>query len=129
LQILDVAAPTLSVSATPAILWEPNHTFQDITVTVAVQDNCDANPTITLVSVTSNEPETGFLGEGDKGPDIQGAALGTDDRSFSLRSERGTGNGSTGRVYTIVYRATDQYGNASEATATVTVPTDGSGLN
>jgi uncharacterized repeat protein (TIGR01451 family) len=128
LEILDVAAPALSVSATPAILWEPNHKFQNITVTVAVQDNCDANPAITLVSVTSNEPATGFLGSGDKGPDIQGAAVGTDDRSFSVRAERGTGNGSTGRVYTIIYRATDQFGNASEATATVTVPTDVSGL-
>ncbi len=63
------------------------------------------------MSVTSNEPETGFLGNGDKGPDIQGATIGTDDRAFSLRSERGTGGQSTGRVYTITYRATDASGN------------------
>ena len=79
------------------------------------------------MSVTSNEPETGFLGNGDKGPDIQGAAIGTDDRAFSLRSERGTGGQNTGRVYTITYRATDSSGNTKDVTATVTVPTSNSG--
>ena len=79
------------------------------------------------MSVTSNEPESGFLGNGDKGPDIQGAAIGTDDRAFSLRSERGTGGQSTGRVYTITYRATDASGNTKDAVATVTVPTSNSG--
>jgi uncharacterized repeat protein (TIGR01451 family) len=124
LQILDVAAPSLTVSASPAILWSPDHKFRNISVTVGVEDNCDSNPTVTLVSVTSNEPATGFLGTGDKGPDIQGATVGTDDRSFAVRAERGTGNGSTGRVYTIVYRAADIHGNVSEATTTVFVPTD-----
>jgi endo-1,4-beta-xylanase len=82
---------------------------------------------VTLVSVVSNEPESGFLGNGDEGPDIQGASVGTDDRTFSLRSERGTGGQSTGRVYTITYRATDLSGNNREVVATVTVPTNNSG--
>jgi uncharacterized repeat protein (TIGR01451 family) len=127
LQVLDVAPPTLTVTVSPAILWPPNHKFQDIVVAITVEDNCDPHPTVTLVSVTSNEPETGCLGNGDKGPDIEGAALGTDDRAFSLRSERGTGGQSTGRVYTITYRASDQYGNSKDAVATVTVPTSNSG--
>jgi hypothetical protein len=129
LQILDVAPPALAISVSPATLWPPNHKFQDVTATITVKDNCDPDPTVTLVSVTSNEPETGFLGNGDKGPDIEGAAIGTDDRAFSLRAERGTGVQSTGRVYTITYRATDRSGNASEAKAIVTVPTNGSGLH
>ena len=66
------------------------------------------------MSITSNEPATGFLGQGDNGPDIEGAAFGTDDRTFSLRAERGTGKGSTGRVYTINYRVTDKSGNATD---------------
>ncbi|HET7144092.1 MAG TPA: hypothetical protein VFI68_08750, partial [Anaerolineales bacterium] len=61
------------------------------------------------------------------GPDILGAAFGTDDRLFSLRSERGSGGQNTGRVYTITYRATDNSGNNTEATATVKVPTSSSG--
>jgi uncharacterized repeat protein (TIGR01451 family) len=127
LQILDVAPPSLTVTVSPAILWSPDHKFQDIAVTITVTDNCDPHPSVKLVSVVSNEPETGFLGNGDKGPDIEGAAIGTDDRAFSLRSERGTGRGSTGRVYTITYRATDVSGNVRDVTATVTVPTSNSG--
>ena len=115
------------MTLSPTTLWPPNHKFQNVTATIAVTDNCDPNPTVTLVSITSNEPETGFLGNGDKGPDIEGAALGTDDRTFSLRSERGTGGQSTGRVYTITYRATDASGNTRDVTATVTVPTSNSG--
>jgi uncharacterized repeat protein (TIGR01451 family) len=127
LQILDVAPPTLDVSVSPAMLWPPDHKFQDVTATITVKDNCDPNPSVTLASVTSNEPATGFLGNGDKGPDIEGADIGTDVRIISLRSERGTGQGSTGRVYTITYRATDRSGNFTERTATVTVPTSNSG--
>jgi hypothetical protein len=127
LQILDVAPPTLTVTLSPAVLWPPNHKFRDVTAAITVTDNCDPNPTVRLVSVTSNEPETGFLGNGDKGPDIQGASVGTDDRAFSLRSERGTGGQSTGRVYTVTYRATDASGNTNDTVATVTVPTSNSG--
>ena len=91
---------------------------------IVVKDNCDPNPTIVLVSVTSSEPETGYIGTGDQGPDIAGADIGTDDRSFFLRAERSTTGHSTGRIYTITYRATDASGNVSEATATITVPRD-----
>ena len=124
LQILDVAAPTFDVTLSPNILWSPNHEFVEITATITSTDNCDRNPTVTLVSITSNEPESGFLGQGDQAPDIQGAAFGTDDRTFSVRAERGTGQGSTGRVYTVTYRVTDKSGNATTKTATVTVPTN-----
>lgn len=127
LEILDIVPPTLTLSVSPTILWSPDHKFYDVTAAITVTDDCDTNPAITLVSVTSNEPATGFLGNGDKGPDIQGAAFDTDDRLFSLRSERGTAGQNTGRVYTITYRATDNSGNTSEATATVKVPTSSSG--
>ena len=113
----------------PAILWSPDHKFYDVTATIAVTDECDPNPHVTLVSITSNEPATGFLGSGDQGPDVQGAAFGTDDRTFSLRAERGTGGQNTGRVYTIKYRVTDASGNFTEATATVKVPTSSSGIH
>ena len=123
LEILDIVAPTITLSVSPTTLWPPDHKFQDVTATITVADECDPNPSVTLVSITSNEPATGFLGNGDQGPDIQGAAFGTDDRSFSLRSERGTGGQNTGRVYTIKYRVTDASGNFTDATATVKVPT------
>jgi hypothetical protein len=76
---------------------------------------------VTLVSITSNEPAN------NKDPDVQDAALGTDDRRFSLRAERDTGHGSAGRVYTVTYRVTGKAGNATVKTATVTVPANNGG--
>jgi uncharacterized repeat protein (TIGR01451 family) len=113
LQILDVQPPTVSVSVTPNVIWSPNHKLVDVTATVTATDNCDANPTVTLVSITSSEPQTDF---------VQGAAFGTDDRAFQLESERDTGHGRTGRVYTITYKVTDTSGNSMLQAATVTVP-------
>lgn len=126
LQILDVAPPTLTVSLSPSTLWAPNHKMELVTANIEVKDNCDPNPVITLVSIISSEPGSGYIGAGDQGPDIQGADIGTDDRSFYLRAERGTAGQSTGRVYTITYSATDASGNTTLATATVTVPRDSS---
>ena len=62
------------------------------------------------------------MGNGDKGPDVQDAQFGTDDRSFSLRAERATSNQATGRIYMITYAATDISGNTGSATTTVLVP-------
>jgi hypothetical protein len=124
LRILDVAPPTVRVTLSPDVLWAPNHRLRDITASIDVQDNCDPSPSVTLVSVTSSEPAENFLGRGDRGPDVAGAAAGTDDRAFAVRAERGTGQGRTGRVYTATYRVTDAAGNATLATATVTVPAD-----
>jgi hypothetical protein len=47
------------------------------------------------------------------------------DASFMLRAERL--DGGDGRVYTITYRATDQAGHTTLATAVVTVPKNSSG--
>ena len=94
-----------------------------MTTELQVTDECDSNPDVKLVSITSNEPQSNFLGAGDKGPDIQGALLGTDDRIFSLRAERATGGTNTGRIYTITYEVSDASGNVTTVTATVKVPT------
>jgi hypothetical protein len=117
--IVDTTPPTLSVSASPAVLWTPNHRLVPITVTVVVDDGCDPAPAVTLLSITSNEPDNG-LGDGDTPNDIQGAAVGTDDRQFLLRAER-SGQG-TGRVYTITYEARDGSGNTAVASTAVLVP-------
>jgi hypothetical protein len=120
LQILDVQPPTVNLSVTPNMIWSPNHKFVDVTATITSTDNCDANPTVTLVSISSNEAGTGF---------VQGAAFGTDDRAFQLQAERETGHGSTGRVYTITYKVTDRSGNSTMQAATVTVPANQGGGN
>jgi len=121
LQVLDVAPPSVDVSLSPNVLWPPNHKFVDVTATVTSRDNCDPTPIVTLVSITSNEPED------KRDPDIQGAAFGTDDRTFSLRADRDTGHGATGRIYTITYQVADKFGNTTVKSATVTVPANNSG--
>ncbi len=118
LDVCDEIAPTFDeVSVSPDTLWPPNHKYVDVTATVVVSDNFDPSPTITLVSVTSNEPDNG-LGDGDTPNDI----VIVDDFNFQLRAERSaTGDG---RIYTITYEVTDACGNSTLATAEVTVPKD-----
>ncbi len=117
--VQDTTAPTLSLTLSPNVLWPPHHKLVQITATVQLNDVCDPNPTIELVSITRNEPDNG-LGDGDTANDIQGASFGTDDRAFFLRAER-SGRG-TGRIYTVRYRARDASGNVAVATAEVRVP-------
>jgi hypothetical protein len=117
--IVDTTPPTLTLSVSPTQLWPPNHKLVTITSTITVEDVCDAAPVVQLVSITSNEPDNG-LGDGDTANDIQNAAFGTDDRTFSLRAERQ--GGGSGRVYTITYQAMDGSGNTTTQQATVTVP-------
>jgi hypothetical protein len=117
----DAEPPQLTLTASPAVLWPPNHKLVPVTITVTATDNVDQAPLIQLVSVTSSEPDSGTE-NGDEPGDIQGAALGTDDRSVLLRAER-YGNG-PGRTYTLTYRATDRAGNVTERQVTVVVPHD-----
>ena len=117
--VVDTTAPNLVLSANPSVLWPPDHKLVPVTITVTTTDVCDSNPTIRLVSITSNEG-TNAPGSGSTSPDIQGATFGTDDRQFELRAERS--GGGTGRIYTITYEAQDKSGNKATRSVTVTVP-------
>jgi hypothetical protein len=118
-KVQDTTPPLLTVSVTPDTLWSPNHKLVNIHANIVTSDICDDTPTVRLLAITSNEPDNG-LGDGDTAGDIQGAAIGTDDRDFEVRAER-AGPG-TGRVYTIVYESRDDSGNATIKEVTVTVP-------
>jgi hypothetical protein len=118
--IEDTIPPTISVSVSPTVLWPPDHRMVPITATVIVDDTCDPNPVIRLVSIISSEPEND-RGDGNTAPDIQ-ADIGTADFSLLLRAERdGRANG---RTYTITYEVEDASGNTASAQATVLVPHD-----
>jgi immune inhibitor A len=121
--VTDVTPPEITVELDRYVLWPPNHKLVTITATIEVEDNCDPNPVVELVSITCNEPPDS-LGDGTTVPDWYGD-IGTDDRVFELRSERG-GVG-LGRIYTIVYTATDFSGNVGSATVFVRVPHDQNG--
>jgi len=119
--VSDTNPPTLTLVPNPSSLWPPNHKMRSVKVVVIATDVCDSNPTVVLGSLTSSEPDNG-LGDGDTSGDIQGADLGTDDRSFQLRAERsGTG---TGRVYSAIYTVKDASGNSTDGLTTVVVPHD-----
>lgn len=117
MEVCDEVMPTLEVSVSPDTLWPANHKYVTVAATVVAVDNFDPNPTVTLVSVTSNEPDDG-LGDGDTPNDI----VILDDYTFQLRAERsGTG---ADRIYTITYQVVDACGNSAQVSATVTVPHD-----
>jgi len=112
--VVDTTPPEITVSVAPDSLWPPNHKYVQVEATVTAQDVCDPSPTITFVSITSNEPDNG-IGDGNTVNDI----VIVNDYTFEFRAER-SGNG-VGRVYTITYQATDASGNSAQASATITV--------
>jgi uncharacterized delta-60 repeat protein len=114
---VDSTPPDLTVSVTPSVLWPPNHLYVTVRATVYATDDSGVDPSIELVSLTSNEPDNG-ADDGNTANDI--VASPTDPYTVQLRAERsGTGRG---RVYTLTYRATDGSGNSTTKSATVIVP-------
>lgn len=116
--VVDQQPPTIkSVTASPNVLWPPNHKMVPVTVSVSASDLCDTAPSCRIASVSSNEPVDG-LGDGDMAPDWEI----TGPLTVNLRAERsGTGSG---RVYTITVQCTDTSKNSSTGTVAVTVPHD-----
>lgn len=114
--VRDTTPPNLQVTLTPNVLWPPNNKLVPVTANIQATDICDPSPTVTLVSITSNDPDD------DDAEDIQGAVFGTDDRTFLLRARKA--DRGKERIYTITYQAIDHSGNTSTATAEARVPKD-----
>ena len=105
----DATPPVItSASASPNVLYPPNHKMKTVTVSYNVMDNCGA---ATSLSVSSNEPT---------GAEADWEVI--DATHVKLRAER-DGNG-TGRVYTITINVTDAAGNTTSTPVTVLVPHD-----
>lgn len=116
--VVDTMPPVItSVSASPNVLWPPNHTMRPVTVAVSVTDVCDPSVACQLISVTSNEPING-PGDGNTSPDWQI----TGPLTANLRSERA--GGGSGRVYTLTVQCTDASNNSATGTTFVMVPHD-----
>jgi len=119
--VIDITPPKITVDLSRNCLWPPNHKMVEVCADIVATDNCDPNPVVKLVSITSSEPDNA-IGDGNTVGDIQDADLGTRDTCFDLRSERaGVGDG---RTYTIVYSAEDFSHNIAYNTTTVCVPHD-----
>jgi len=109
----DTSPPAITgLSASPDLLWPPNHRMVPVVVEASVVDRCDAAAACRITSVSSDEPERGF------GPDW----VVTSGLTVSLRAER-SGRG-PGRVYTITVECGDGAGNRTRGTVTVSVPHD-----
>ncbi|MFQ5808166.1 MAG: DNRLRE domain-containing protein [Armatimonadota bacterium] len=118
-QAADTTPPVLSVSANHDTLWPPDHRYMTVGVTPTASDDSGQAPTVTLVSVVSDEPDDA-KGEGDGHTTNDIVQVGA--FSFLLRAERSaTGDG---RTYTLTYRATDASGNTATASCTAVVPRD-----
>jgi hypothetical protein len=118
--VVDTIPPVISAVLSPVVLWPPNHDLRDIAAVVQATDICTI-PVVTLSSLSSSEPDDARGGgDGHTVNDIQGAAIGTTDFAFRLRSER-SGSG-PGRTYTVQYTATDSSGNQAHDVDTVKVP-------
>ncbi len=116
---IDKTRPELTVGLDKETLGPPNHKLETVTAAVYASDPLSGIASWSLTSITSNEPDNGS-DDGNTENDIQNAESGTPDTVFELRAERsGTGSG---RVYTIVYTATDHAGNSITVPAQVTVP-------
>jgi hypothetical protein len=115
-------APRITVRLTPELLFPPNHQMVEVHAGVAAVDACGAPVRITLLGVSSSEPDD-RPGEEDGNTlsDIDGADPGSPDFDFRLRAERDeTG---PGRIYTVLYAAEDRAGAVTVAAGIVRVPT------
>jgi hypothetical protein len=114
---VDTTPPTISVTATPAVLWPVDHKMHEIKLDVFATDDVDENPVVALLSITSNQGEN-LTGDGNTSPDIV-----VKDGHIYLRAER-NGTMKSDRVYAVTYTATDAAGNVGSGFAKVTVPHD-----
>jgi hypothetical protein len=116
--VSENAPPQLVVTLDKYVLWPPDNKLVTVCAEVTVSNMGDES-IFWLESITSNEIAN--LPGGDHSlPDIVGALFGTPDLCYDLRAERSEhGNG---RVYQIVYGASDGYNDAVYDSVEVRVP-------
>jgi hypothetical protein len=118
-----------TATATPRLLWPPNHEFAPVSIG-GVTDADGDRLTITVTRIWQDEPTLQADGD-DRDRDDDGGSGNTpvDGRIVNggaqVRAERlGTGDG---RLYEIFFTATDAKGGSCTGTATVGVPHDQGG--
>jgi hypothetical protein len=124
--VLDVQFPATAanhppncshVTLSPSQLWPPNHRYVQVTATGASDPDPGDTANLKIDAITQDEP-VDARGDGHTAPD---AALTTPPSArVWVRAERsGAGDG---RVYTLLYAATDTQSASCHGSATVTVP-------
>ena len=115
----DTQKPSLLSSVVVALMGPPfNHALVNVGLSATASDNCPGLGAY-QVSVFSDEDD----GAAPHSPDATDIGVGT----LKLRRERdGSGDG---RVYLVVVKVTDAYGNTSASCSTVGVPLSSSSAN
>jgi glucose/arabinose dehydrogenase len=111
--VIDDTPPVLStVTATPNVLWPPDHRLVTVTINYTTSDNC--GPVNTVLSVKSDQPEGIFK------PDW----IIVDAHHVKLRAERSilAALFKKGRTYTVTVDAIDASGNVTSKSVLVKVP-------
>jgi hypothetical protein len=110
-----------TATASPNLLWPPNHKLN--TITVSGVTDPDGDPvTVTITGVTQDEP-VNAIADGNTSPDA--VLTNPPSNQVSVRAERsGIGDG---RVYHILFTATDPSGGSCTGDVTVGVPHDQGG--
>ena len=107
------------VTATPNVLWPPNHKMVDVTLNANASDACGV-AVCRIVRVTSDEPADRSI-RSQSEPDIEI----TGDPTLRLRAEKNGGGAS--RVYHVTVECTDVNGNTASKTVDVVAPHSNSG--
>lgn len=108
---LDTTPPAIrSVTASPNVIWPPNHQMIPVAITVDAVDQIDPHPVNRIVAVSSSDLTASSADWQITGP-----------LTLDVRAER---TGKNGRVYTVVVESRDASGNASLGTVHITVPHD-----
>ena len=121
--------PVITLHATSATMWPPNHQYQAFNIADFVQSassSCDSSfdiNDVVIQKVSSDEPEENPAGA--DGNTLNDIVINPDCKSVQLRRER-DGN-LNGRVYTITFKVTDSFGNSTTATVKVSVPKNNGG--
>jgi hypothetical protein len=116
--VVDTIPPVITrVTATPKVLWPPNHQMVLVHVAAQVTDAC--GPTQWKITSIRSNQAVDARGSGHTSPDWQI----TGDHTALLRAERSGKEGA--RIYTLTVQATDAAGNLSQKkTVEVIVPHD-----
>jgi hypothetical protein len=112
--VVDTTPPVIvAITASPAVLWPPNHKMIPVTFQVVAIDLVSSRLVSHITSITSNQSENGH-GDGNTSPDwsITGAL------TAELRAERA---GDSDRIYTITIVTVDESGNQASGTVQVRV--------
>jgi hypothetical protein len=111
---IDKEPPVMTCSATPEMLWPPNHEFIPVMTFVVAIDEVSGPEPFVLTSLTASE--------GSVSSETRGWVIGTPDTDGEMNSTR-LGS-EPGRVYALTYESADDVGNVGNCVVEVTVPHD-----